>query len=244
MIENGISELKSKYDSNSVRAERIAGLIIVGLLVEIAAVFVFQKPWVESVVSISANALIVIGVWGELFFERRSKEAGDKLVTAALERAAKAENDLIEFRTPRRAKIRPQIDALAEQLKPFAGTKFDIGFGGSDGEQADCCWDIEEVLEKANWHQEPWGKVTAGPAAINDRGLLRPYAGNVAATNVEIHIEPEWRQSLLPPAKALISALNGTGVKASAVPFNARSVNPLIVKYINPQKRWDTIASA
>ena len=73
MTENGISDLKSKYDDNSSYAERIAVLIIVGLLVEIAAVFIFQKPWTESVTAISANALIVVGVWGELFFERRAK---------------------------------------------------------------------------------------------------------------------------------------------------------------------------
>lgn len=84
------SELRSRYERNSAWAERLALLILVGLAVEIVAVFFLKKPLFEGALTIAANALILAGVWGELLFERRAREAGDGIVAEANARAAEA----------------------------------------------------------------------------------------------------------------------------------------------------------
>ena len=70
-------DLRTEYEKNSTSAERIALLILVGLTIEIVSVFILEKRWFEGSLTIIANALIAIGVWGEIVFERRAKEAGD-----------------------------------------------------------------------------------------------------------------------------------------------------------------------
>jgi hypothetical protein len=85
------NNLQSKYDFNSTWADRIAHLIVFGLVIEIAAVFILQKHLLEASLTIVANILIALGVWDELWFARRAKEAGDGIVAEANERAANAE---------------------------------------------------------------------------------------------------------------------------------------------------------
>jgi hypothetical protein len=49
------------------------------------------------------------------------------------------------------------IAALVDQLRPFAGTKFDIGFGGKEmREQDDLVLELEAALGKAGWEQLNW----------------------------------------------------------------------------------------
>ena len=189
----------------------------------------FWEQWGSSL----ANGLIAIGVateikLGQMAGLRQSelRRRSDEKVATALERAAKAETDLIEFRTPRRAKLRPHTDRIAQQLKAFPHTKFDMGFGGGDGEQADLCWDIEEMLANAGWDQQQWGVISVGGIpAINDRGTSRPRAGNVSAANVEIHLEPDTRAALLPAAMAFGHELNVLGIHTKIVRNNTRNAN-------------------
>ena len=94
-----------------------------------------------------------------------------------------------------------------------------------DGEQADFVWDIEEMLAKARWDQQPWVQITAGAVAFNDRGVLRVRAGQVSATNVEIHLDPDWRPALLPAATAFGHALNELGIKTKITNNNTRNLN-------------------
>ncbi len=102
---DGSNDLQSSYDFNSSWAERIAFLIIVGLAIEIAAVFVFQKPLWEAAFTVLATTLIAAGVWGELIFARRAKTAGDGIVAQANERAAKADLARAELE----AKLSPRM---------------------------------------------------------------------------------------------------------------------------------------
>jgi hypothetical protein len=98
------SGFKSVSDFNSKWADRIAYLILVGLLVDIGAVFVSDKSW-HDVLTIIADLLIIGGVWGELMFARRARTADDSRVaeaeTAVSEanvRVAEAELRLEELR--------------------------------------------------------------------------------------------------------------------------------------------------
>lgn len=91
------SDLQSSYEFNSIWADRIARLIILGLAVDIVVVFISGKSWLENILTIIADTLIITGVWGELSFARRAKEAGDGIVAKANERAAKADLARIEL---------------------------------------------------------------------------------------------------------------------------------------------------
>jgi hypothetical protein len=105
-----IDLLESEYDRNSKWAYRLAPLIIVGLLVEIAAVFILERPLLEGALTIVASALIVIGVWGELWFDHRAKKAGDGIVAEANARAAEA--------NARAAEAQLELERLRKQLGP------------------------------------------------------------------------------------------------------------------------------
>jgi hypothetical protein len=73
-----------------------------------------KKPFLESALTIFANALIWVGVWGELFFEKRAREAGDGFVAEANARASKA-NEKAEKERLDRIKIEQEI---LKQLRP------------------------------------------------------------------------------------------------------------------------------
>jgi hypothetical protein len=172
-----------------------------------------------------ANAAIGFGLIIEFFCIHAAVRANQQLKTEsdtklgeALNRAANAEKALLDYRRPRRALIRPKIAVLAEKLKPFAGTEFDVGIG-ADGEQADCAWDIEEVLRASGWKQLNWGVHAVGVTVIH-RNPQSPTLGSVSAVNLEIHLAVEERNRLLPAAEALVAALEAVGVAAREVPIN------------------------
>src|SRR5665213_4485251 len=70
-------DLKSISDFNSTWADRGALLILGGLVVDIVEVFILGKVWPEWALTIAANSLIAIGVWGELRFAKRARDADD-----------------------------------------------------------------------------------------------------------------------------------------------------------------------
>jgi hypothetical protein len=126
----------------------------------------------------------------------------------------------VGWRTPRRALMTATAkQEMATKLRPFAGTPFDIGFGEGDGEQADCAWDLEEILASAGWNQLPWGVHAVGIAVIHRN--LRPLAGSVGAQNIEIQLEPAHRQGRLAAAEALVATLNSAGIGAREAPYNS-----------------------
>lgn len=65
----------------------------------------------------------------------------------------------------------------------------------------------------------------------------RPVSGSVAATNVEIHIHPEFRKQLVLAATALVSALNDAGIVAVDAGFNANSTNTDAIHILIGEKR-------
>jgi hypothetical protein len=225
-MSNGISdsELRSRYEKYSAWAERLALLILVGLAVEIADVFILKKPWLEGIFTIAATTLIFAGVWGELLFEKRAKEAGDRLVAKANARAAEAQLELANFRLPRRWVLRGKTDAITERLRPFAGTEFDSGLGQS-GEQADFWWDLEPIIVAAGWVHVQWRADANVLPFVISQGPDRPLSGSVAAANVEIHVHPDSRERLSPAATALISALNEAGIAARDAGHNTHNIN-------------------
>jgi hypothetical protein len=96
--------------------------------------------------------------------------------------------------------------------------------GANDGEQADFAWDIHELLVKAGWIRGSWGTMRMGETVIW-QGPQRPSAGSVAATNVELHLHPDFATALRPAATVLADALNEIGITATIPQFNCESGN-------------------
>jgi hypothetical protein len=83
--------------------ERISGLerlalyggamVVAGLALEtgVAAFFPGSRSWLEIFLSVAADALVAIGVFGEIFFSHKAREAGDDLQRESDERVAAAE---------------------------------------------------------------------------------------------------------------------------------------------------------
>lgn len=99
------NDFKSVSDYNSNFADCVAGLIIVGLAVDIIAAIALGKPWLETALTIVANTLIIVGVGGELWFTKRAREADDSRVAQAetalanaIDRASKLEKEAAELR--------------------------------------------------------------------------------------------------------------------------------------------------
>jgi len=208
---------------------------LVGLAVEIASVFILRKSLLEGALTIASAAFIWVGVWGELLFAKRAKEAGDGIVAQANARAAEAELALVKFRQPRQSYVKGNEALITERLKPFAGTKFDSGLAANSGEVADFWWDLEPVITAAGWLHLPWNPLSVGMLVYQG---LRPVSGSVGASNVEIHIRPEERATLGPAGAALISVLNEIGIEAMDIGFNSHSANPEAIHIHIGDKRW------
>jgi hypothetical protein len=233
-------EIDTAISQNEALASWAGYVLVAGLLLEAALAFNFaiNIPIIDAHLSQFANLLVLLGVGGEIHFGAKASRAQKELqrrtdvkLTEALDRAARAQNDLLEFRTPRRALMTAENRArLVERLSPFAGTQFDTALG-SGGDQMHFLWDLEETLTAAKWIQLNWGVHAVGvPTYMRN---LRPLAGIVMAENVEIQMDPGWRQSNSKAAQALIAALKEIGIAAvEAEPIfpntNAQAIHILI----------------
>jgi len=213
-------ELRPIYERNSKRAERFALLILVGLAVEIADVFIFEKPLVEALLTIGSTALILTGVWGEIFFERRAREAGDGIVAQANARAAEAQSETARLQlevtrlsTPRARLLTPEASAsIVEKIRPFAETTYVVGHAPVGREQWDFAWVLEPLISSAEWFPRDWiGGQTF--RKVNWTGQAHTY-GVANVSNVTIELNPQHRDALLPAANALVDALNAVGIAA------------------------------
>ncbi len=230
-MDSGGDSLKSRYERNSAWADRVARLILLGLAIDIIAVFVLQKSWLESFLGVSANALIALGVWGELWFEKRAKEAGDGIVAEANARAAEANAraqeatlELARLRTPR--VLSPdQLSQLIDAAKPFAVVPFDV-FIQPEKEPLDLANHIAEALRTAGWN---WLAVPS-PIALN-----RPNKPSIGMTTfvglaVQVHHSriDEWRE----PALAIGNALHAAGIETlvQEITDDSVSVSPVHIR--------------
>ena len=145
------------------------------------------------------------------------------------------EKDLSAIEQTARANWRGELligheEEIAEKLMPFVGTKFDSAFDLSSKEQQAFWQSLQPVLAtKSGWSNIPWSDGHTTPlwmlnAAAPSQANL-PRSGSAAATNVGIHVFPEYREQLGPAAAALVSALKGIGITAAEADSNIVSVN-------------------
>lgn len=105
------NDLKSISDFNSEWADRIALLILVGLAVDSVAAFASNETW-RRALTIAANLLIGAGVWGELWFLKRARQADDGRVAEANKLAAEANDRAAQAdlaRTKLEAQLQPRM---------------------------------------------------------------------------------------------------------------------------------------
>jgi hypothetical protein len=135
----------------------------------------------------------------------------------ASQRAADAQLELTKLKTRRAQLLTPEaIGSIIEKLKPFSGTKFDIGHASEGREQWDFLWLLEPLFPQAGWVFVDWD----GPKKFGKQNwTMQTHSYGVAnVLNVSIELNPEGRERLLPAATALADALNGVGIAAVVEP--------------------------
>src|SRR5665213_2761008 len=213
--------------------ERVSGhatlAIALGIGIEVSALFHLEPRWdIKWVCSLVADLLIFIGLLVEYLVILETIEASkadriesDREVANAMNRAAKAEKDLLDHKTPRRAAMTIENKAfLVDRLRQFDGTPFDVGMAAGPGEVIHFCWDLEEVLQSAGWQQLDWGS-----SSLTFARNRRPVAGMIMADNVEIQIEPRHLAANLGAIIALVEALREIGIAAEETPYNFANAN-------------------
>jgi hypothetical protein len=219
---------QERVDEAEAWSGRATLLILVGILLEIAALFIFPhaETKYELVLLIGANAAIGIGLVIEYGCILRSIKANaelkiesDRKLTEAVDRAAKIEQEFLEFRKSRRRIFSPASPEFIREMSPHQGTAFDTGLDAG-GESMHFLWDLGSALTDAGWNHIPW----VDPSGMFKRQGDR-ISGNVSATNVEIHIHPESRATLGPIAADLIAALATAGIEATDEGWNVHSTN-------------------
>ena len=205
-------------------ATSFGAVVVFGLIIEVVLAVEYPEhtEWMANWASVLADFFVAVGVFGEIYFAKRGGKAQELLrlesnekVAEANSKAADAENrasdailELVKFRTPRRTLLKGHEVRLTSILARYRGTPFDSGLSFPSAEVTDFWWDLQPVLDKAGWNHLPWPN--PGASTVSQRGLA--LSGQVAATDVEIHIDALSRPMFGPAAAALISALGDIGI--------------------------------
>lgn len=219
------TDLRTVYEFNSIWAERIAYLILVGLSVEIVAALILQQPVWEASLSIFSSCLIACGVWGEIIFGKRAKQAGDGIVAIANARAAEADQkaeearlELIRLTTPRSLSYEQQR-RIADKMRPFEGLRAVLGAIPASAKNVELLQQILHSLEDAG--VDAFINLRGVDASINPAHALHYDAASHAGlpSGVHAHFVAENSRSKA-FAETLVAALIAEGVVASCFPDN------------------------
>lgn len=236
-------DFKSISDFNSEWADRIAYLILVGLAVDVGALFIANKCWHRAAI-IFANLLIAGGIFGELKFAKRARNADDSRVAdaerataeankaagEARERAAEAELDLATYRKPRSLNESTKAEHITIKMAEFAGTKFAIFLCRPDGDMPWLAIDIAFCLIAAKWEQIPCGLPSkTWDSGFTDLGLF----GTGDIVNDVVVGFPFNNNDLDRIATALASAISSEEISAVAMPIP--NIPPLIRVSVGPK---------
>jgi hypothetical protein len=132
-------------------------------------------------------------------------------IAEANARALEAKLALEKFKQPRLLS-EPQMLAIAEKLKPFAGTKFDAAVIPGDPEAMMLVASIAAALELAGWVWADW-IAPEGQLAMTYTIPTKPKIGQFGFLGVVLQIDPVHAQTLSVPANTLGSVLIAEGVE-------------------------------
>jgi hypothetical protein len=247
-LPNGLTKASDREIEKSIEScERWewfgGGLVVVGVVAELA-IAAWHPPYdsfLEQWGSSLANGLVALGVafeikLGQMAGLRQSelRRRSDEKVAVATDRAATAQAELIQFRTPRRELMNPEaLASITAKLAAFPGTPFTVGHLRVDREQWDFLWVLEPAIVAANWQHIDW---VGGSVFRKNAWPGNHTYGEMGVINVAIELFPDGER-LRPAAEALSEALNAVGVKASVEPPNNSSINIGVVHLLVGMKQ-------
>jgi hypothetical protein len=165
-----------------------------------------------------ADALIAIGIVGEVSFSMLESRYQNELRRRSNKELAEAKLELARVTTPRCELLPGNSGIILEKLAPFTGTKFAVGHIEFGREHCDFLWVLEEILAKAGWAFVDWFPGTLPHPGVfrkTNWTMQRHTYGVANVSNVVLELEPANREALLPAAKALADALNEIGIRAA-----------------------------
>jgi hypothetical protein len=184
----GSTDLDKQYALNTKRSELFGWLLLAGLVVELLFAVFSEKSWTEWGATLISDAMIVIGVWGEIHFGRKARVAGDAAQEEAKARVAEAELETEKLRSRfawRRLEL-DRFEQLKADLRPDATV---IGISTpTDPESATYADDIAAVLSSAGYE------------------VRRQYSGMVPRYGVSISEEAN-------ASRAIFESLRRAGVE-------------------------------
>jgi hypothetical protein len=170
--------------------------------------------------SLAGAVVTLLGV-GMLWWGTRVRDKDfDHNIAMLHDRAAKSELEVARLTTPRVRLLTPEaVNSLVEKIKPFAGTKFDIGLPPIGREQWDLLWQLEPIFPQAGWVFVDWVP-TPGTKIVRKMNWQMQYHlyGEANVINLDIELHPPHRETLLPAANALADALNQIGITTTIQP--------------------------
>jgi hypothetical protein len=148
-MEEKSAEAAGEYDVNTHRAHLSAFVLIAGLVIELLASVVWFKG-VETFVGMIAVALIVGGVWGEVFFGNKARLAGDKQLAEYAASAAEAQLELFKLRMPRSI----DMEKFNELIADVPPAPVEVLFDANSPDAAWLAGLIWSFLFNAKWPME------------------------------------------------------------------------------------------
>jgi hypothetical protein len=209
------ADLQSVYQLNSSWAERAGYLVLIGMAIEIFAVFAFTRSAWEGSLAIISDCLIVGGVWSEIILGKRAREAGDGIVALANARAAEADQkaeearlELIRLTTPRSLSFEQQR-RIADKMRAFDGVRAVLGAIPASARNVELLQQISQALEDAGVD-----------AFINQRGVdtsINPDSGLPSGVHTHFVAGNSRGKAF---AETLAAVLTAEGVVASSFADN------------------------
>jgi hypothetical protein len=163
------AHLLKEESANEDRAKRSGWAVVFGLGIEVVLAIIYRdhSSWIENWAPVAADALVTLGVFGEIHFAGVARRSGEEIrnrsnerVAAANERAAIAEKQAAEARE-RTAQLEQKIAGRSLSAEAFA-TLVDlfkslnpkplspvIEFEGGDGETHLFAGEIQHALWQA-----------------------------------------------------------------------------------------------
>lgn len=231
--------LRAEMSLNKSRERRCVRAVIFGLALEVVFAGWFDDPntSVGHWGPVAADVIITLGVVGEFLFGRKAKTASEELsrrseqklaeavreAGAARERTAALELELAKFRSPRF--LTPaQFQGMADKLRPWIGTAYDMAVQANDGEMLNCLFCIHVVLQMAGWKPLPWQALGQVVRYLS----MPPVGANISmqGPGVTIGMYREFIPKLEGAASALAKELTDAGFAAIAIPAADHTANP------------------
>lgn len=149
-----LSDRPSEYKVNADRAEFFGYFLLAGLGLELLFALFVEKSWLEWASIVGPDAMIVIGVWGEIHFGRKARIAGDAAEAEAEARIKEAtlETERLRSQFAWRQLTTKQSKSLAAALREerFGGAVV-IWYLGSDAESQNFVYQFATAFRNAGW---------------------------------------------------------------------------------------------